>query len=139
MKRPVIVKGRAKLIFTDHFAIILRMKNIPLAGRTMENVVRWNLQKEVGLQSYKELADANSDTLLGEINEYTCAEEDMTSFNRISNDAKFKNFGKVSLKKRKVNKSSKSNNLSQEKEAQKLMRLQTEKAEKEILKLKEAG
>ena len=46
MKRPVIVKGRAKLIFTDHFTIILRMKNIPLAGRTKEKVVGWNLQKE---------------------------------------------------------------------------------------------
>ena len=38
IKRPLIVKGQAKLIFTDHFTIILRMKNIPLAGRIKEKV-----------------------------------------------------------------------------------------------------
>ena len=48
------------------------------------------------------MAEANSDNLLGVINEYTCAEETMTSFNRISNDVKFKAFGKVTLKERKV-------------------------------------
>ena len=54
--------GQGKVVYPDHYALILKMKNLPLA--TNKNISNqkfkaWNLNKEGGWSKFKELTDSN--------------------------------------------------------------------------------
>ena len=103
-------------------------------------MIRWNLRKDGGWNRYKELAELHSVKMLRVIEDDTKhIEEVMTRFEKINNDIKFEAFGKVTIKDKRDVKNSKSNDSSQEVQAKCLLKKQTEKAEEELKKLKDAN
>ena len=54
--------GQGKVVYPDHYAMILKMKSIPLASNrnsASSKYQTWNLNKEGGWQKYQEITDAN--------------------------------------------------------------------------------
>ena len=60
MKRATIKHGVYGITFTDHFTMVLYMKNLPSVNFRMEKVIRWNLMKEGGWDRYKDISDMKS-------------------------------------------------------------------------------
>jgi hypothetical protein len=99
-------------------------------------VSRWNLKKEGGWDKYKELAEDVSQKVISiaEDKAYS-VEEVVEKFYKISDDIKFKAFGKITIKDR-SNVKEKRKETSEEEEAKELLRKQREKAEEELNQLK---
>ena len=60
---PARVINRSKVIFSDHYAIILKFKDIPLKSQqhfTGQKYTTWNTNKVGGWDKYKELTDNNT-------------------------------------------------------------------------------
>ena len=59
---PYRVKSKAKLVYSDHYAILLNFKDIPIADQKVRNGVRhtiWNIRKEEGWANYFEKTKSN--------------------------------------------------------------------------------
>ena len=88
--RAMRIKGKQKLVFTDHFSTLLTFANLP--KRTMEKepkVVKWNLAKEGGWDRYKEISDQYSEAIEKVLNnQEDNVEEAMKKFNKIHNKIK---------------------------------------------------
>ena len=89
---------------------------------------------------YKELAEEKSDKMIEVIDDTSKSiEEVVKKFERMHNDIKFEAFGKVTLKdKNNVQEKQQKNKTSEEEEARNLLKKQTEKAEEELIKLKDS-
>ena len=94
--------GQGKVVYPDHYAIVLKMKNLPLA--TNKNIASskfqaWNLNREGGWQKYKELTDTNKkfNTLVNtnEVNPSVIMKE----FDKELTKVKFRAFDKVTVRK----------------------------------------
>ena len=58
-------KGKFRLVHTDHFPVLLTLKNLPLEKeKKEEKLVRWNLAKDGGWDDYKIESDKVKDKLL---------------------------------------------------------------------------
>ena len=94
--------GQGKVVYPDHYAIILKMKNLPLAtNKSKENskFQTWNLNKEGGWGKYKELTDAN-EKLNRVINSYENNPTIiMKEIDKELTKAKFRAFDKVTVRK----------------------------------------
>ena len=85
-----------KMCFTDHYGIIVTLKNIPVVTEkvTEPKVVLWNLNKEGGWKSYKELTSKNN--ALVEVTEKNMSSNDMmNAIEKELNKVRYKAFGKV--------------------------------------------
>ena len=94
--------GHGKLIFTDHFSLLLKFNNLPhkiKSSKTSKNTVIWNTNKENGWKKYLDLTTnceklesiANKENLLN-------SEEMMSQLSRRMEKIKFQSFGKVKKK-----------------------------------------
>ena len=97
--RAIKSKGKYKLTYTDHFSLLLTIKNLPRKKENKQPKTKaWNLAKENGWKLYKEISDEFSDKLKKVIdNEDLNIEETVRKFEKIHNDIKYKAFGKVTL------------------------------------------
>ena len=60
---PARVISKSKVIYSDHYAIILKFKDLPLKSEQSipgQKYTRWNTNKEGGCVKYKELTSKNS-------------------------------------------------------------------------------
>ena len=90
-----------KVVYTDHYSIILKFKNIPLHGNKVsggKKVIRWNTNKKDGWKAYKELTDGNAilDKLARDETDDT--DKMMGIIDKELTKIKFKTFGKVKEK-----------------------------------------
>ena len=54
--RAIKSEWKYKLVYTDHFSLLLTMKNLPRKKETKQKKIKmWNLAKENGWKIYKEL------------------------------------------------------------------------------------
>ena len=102
MKRVVYKNGKFNFVFADHFSLILYLENLPGYGIRNEKVMRWNLQKEGGWERYKELAEESSEKVIAIAEDRSkTVEEVVQKFEKISDNIKFKAFGKITIKDKK--------------------------------------
>ena len=134
--RVVRNKKRMKLVYSDHYPIILTLTGLPrLKEQKQEKVVRWNLAKTGGWNRYKEMTSECDELLKVIENKEISIEETKKIFDKKQNKIKFKAFGKVTLttKVAKLVKEKESNKDETEEEtAKKLHEEQTENAENEL-------
>ena len=94
--------GKNGLLYTDHYSLLLRLKNLPVKGsqpnQTIKSV-RWNTNKEGGWKSYSDLA-GDSAKLWKIANDDTCEDPELL-FRHMKKELetiKYKAFGKVKVK-----------------------------------------
>ena len=56
-KRIMMKKGKLIEKPTDHYSLVLKLKNLPRSGHQQKKELRWNLMKPGGWTKYKELSD----------------------------------------------------------------------------------
>ena len=104
-KKLAFTPGRAinktKIVYPDHYALILKFKNIPLKPTKSLSGSRhstWNTNKEGGWERYKDITGENSkmDNIGDEAIED--ATETMKKVSKELDKCKFVGFGKVSVK-----------------------------------------
>ena len=62
-------KGKLRLVYPDHFPVLLTLDNLPLAKEERkEKEVRWNLAKEGGWLDYREDTDTVKEKLIDIVN-----------------------------------------------------------------------
>ena len=136
LKRVIHKDGKFKAVLADHFTLVLYMDDLPGKSLRGEKVTRWNLKKEGGWDKYKELAKDVSQKVISIVEDKAFSvEEVVENFYKISDDIKFKAFGKITIKDR-SNVKDKPKETSEEEEAKELLRKQREKAEEELNQLK---
>ena len=96
--RPV---NNQKMTYTDHYSLVLTMKNIPLCAKQVtagRKVIRWNTNKEGGWDAYSELT--NNNVVLEEVaeDESNEANKIMVKMDKELDRIKFNAFGKVKEK-----------------------------------------
>ena len=96
-------KGKLRLVYPDHFPVLLTLKNLPLENKVKEEkVVRWNLAKEGGWEEYRKESDKVKEKLEEVVKKKDKSiEETKEEFDKIHNKVKFKAFGKVTIKQNK--------------------------------------
>ena len=136
LKRVVYKDGKYKVVYADHFTLVLYMGDLPGHSLRSEKVTRWNLRKEGGWEKYKALAEDISQKVASIAEDRSnSVEEVVGQFNRISDNIKFKAFGKITIKDRSQAKE-KRNEADEEEVAKELLKKQKEKAEEELNNLK---
>ena len=136
MKRVVFKNGSFRTVFADHYTLIMYLKDLPGKALKREKMVRWNLRKEGGWEKYKVLAeDASKKVSALAEDKHKSVEEITERFYKISDDLKFKAFGKITIKDKCVDRE-KVKELFGGDEAKEFLRRQQEKAEEELMKLK---
>jgi hypothetical protein len=97
--RAVKVGDSYQTIFSDHYTCILTLENLPsIHEKKTENKTIWNLAKEGGWDSYKELTEKYADSIEKAIDTESTIEEKMNKFNNIHEKIKFKAFGKTTIR-----------------------------------------
>ena len=96
------IQKNGKLIFTDHFSLLLKFKNIPMKDRSVKlqrNSVAWNTNKEGGWKRFMDLT-SNCEKLEQIANHanHLDPEEMMIYLTRRMEKIKFQSFGKVKIK-----------------------------------------
>ena len=93
---------KTKLVYTDHFSLIFKLKDIPMKVidlKVKNNPVIWNTFKEGGWEKYRDLTTNSPE--LEEVNEMAKnlnSEELMNKISKRMEKIKFKSFGKVKRK-----------------------------------------
>ena len=90
--RTIKNKGKVNICYTDHFAILLTLKDLPRKQeKRQEKQVMWNLAKENGWEAYTKLTDEYSVKLEEVIEDKTLNIPDiMKKFENIHNSKKIK-------------------------------------------------
>ena len=93
---------RNRLVFTDHYSLIMKFKGIPLKKKSFKNVngdVIWNTNKEGGWKKYLDLTEKSKplEDIAVNMNELD-SEQIMTMMSRRMEKIKFQCFGKVTKK-----------------------------------------
>ena len=93
------VKPTFKLIYSDHFPVLLTLTGLPkVEERKEEKEIRWNLAREGGWENYEILSN-HSENKLKEVvaNEEISIEEVKDKFDKVHDKVCFKAFGKVTI------------------------------------------
>ena len=103
MVRPVFEKGSCKLKSSEHFTLILIMKNIPKAMNKPEvtKELIWNLNKKNGWKKYQDITE-NEEEFVG-LNDKIDKDDFDTSFGidileKMLTNIMYRSFGKVTHK-----------------------------------------
>ena len=98
-KRIMMKKGRLIEKYTDHYSLVLQLKNLPRTGHQQKKEVRWNLMKPGGWKKYRELSDEKAVAMESVImNKDLSVEEATTKIEKIETKLKFQAFGKSSIR-----------------------------------------
>ena len=62
-KRVMMRSGKLIEKPTDHYSLLLKLKNLPRSGIQQKKEIRWNLMKPEGWAKYKELSDKKADSI----------------------------------------------------------------------------
>ena len=128
------------LVYSDHIASILTLKNLPRKQERQEKKVKvWNVAKESGLENYKLFSDKYSDNIEKIIEDKSISiQEAMNRINKIENKIKFKAFGKVTInnKKKDIVEEKEAEGKTQEERAKEIFEEQVDIVEKEFQKIK---
>ena len=97
-------RGTFWLVYSDHFPVVLTLNNLPLAKEEREEkVVRWNLAREGGWEEYKRESEKVKEKLARVVeNKEISIEEAKKQFDKVHNKVKYKAFGKVTIKQKKI-------------------------------------
>ena len=88
-----------RLTYSDHYPLLLSMKNIPMKIRknlSIQKETIWNTNRPGGWNQYKLLTEYNEN--LDNINNDVSPEKMMNATNREMNRIMYKSFGKAKLK-----------------------------------------
>ena len=100
--RPV---GKGKLIFTDHFSLILKFSNLKMRkmmkGYQKRNVI-WNIKCNEGWEKYEKMTEKNDELVELLDNEHLDSTQLATKIENVMNKIKFQAFGKVTIKESKI-------------------------------------
>ena len=113
-------KGKFRLVYPDHFPVLLTLENLPLEKKEKEEKqVRWNLAKEGGWKHYKEESKKAVERLIDILNnkDYSI-EETKKMFDKVHEHVKYKAFGKVTLRTNHKEKYEKRSKVSEEKQSE---------------------
>ena len=104
--RTVGPKKNPKLIYPDHFPILLTFNNLPRRLKQVEKKIpRWNLAKEGGWLKYKEVTERHAEDVEKLVeSKFTNIEETKLKFDKFLDNIRFKAFGKVSINNKTNNK-----------------------------------
>ena len=101
--------------------------------RTTKKETKWNLAKEGGWKSYKEISNSEAEKIAEVVeDENKTIEEVMKVFNKVHEKIKFKAFGKVTIKEKLITNDKTTEGKTEEEKAEILLNEQEEKADKEI-------
>ena len=97
--RVIGVKPTFKLIYSDHFPVLLTLTDLPKVDeRKEEKEVRWNLAREGGWKKYEILSNQSENKLKDVVaNEEISIEEVKHKFDKVHDKVCFKAFGKVTI------------------------------------------
>ena len=144
LARSVKVRGRRRLVHSDHFPCLLTFNNLPRGHEAkQEKQKRWNLAKEGVWKDYKKVSDEMSEKLKDIIEaESKGVEETKKDFDKVHDKIRFKAFGKVTLNNNMfkeededINKNDSDGNTDEEK-AEQLFQEQQKTVEEEVEKIK---
>ena len=98
---PARVISKSKVVYSDHYAIILKFNDLPLKSQLnlpVYKYTRWNTNKVGGWETYKELT--NNNAKLEEVTQEGIdnATEAMKKISKAIDKSKFQAFGKVKVK-----------------------------------------
>ena len=102
LARTVQVRGRRRLVHSDHFPCLLTFNNLPRGQEVKEGKqTKWNLAKEGGWEQYKKVSDELSDKVKEAIeDDENSVEETKKEFDKVHDKIRFKAFGKVTIHKK---------------------------------------
>ena len=133
-------KGRITMVRSDHYTLVLKLKNLPKRNMLKVKQSHWNLKKPNGWENYeamteemKEKADAIIENRNIEINEV------MDKVDKLQDNVKFKAFGKTKppTKTARLKKKEKpAEGLDDQEKAKKLLEIQSQQIEEEINRIK---
>ena len=139
--RSVKQKKKFKLIYSDHFSVVISFKDLPRKREDRkEKKVMWNLAKTNGWEEYKQLTNKYSDKLDKVLEDDTVTT--MKAFEKIEkilNSIKYEAFGKVTIDSSKlgeVRKHIEVDHDNKESDAEYIYKEQEKKVEEELEKLK---
>ena len=142
-------KGPYKLVFPDHFPVLLTLNNLPRAQEEKEEKqVKWNLAKTDSWSQYKDNEEFSGKLERVVKNEEISVEETKHQFDKIHDKIRFKAFGKVTIsnKNNKPHKEDKlnvnddsENGRAQQMKEEELRRAEEEISEIERLKIGKVG
>ena len=90
------VKNQTKLIPSDHFPLVIRLKNLPTRRIKREQESHWNLNKEDGWKRFKDLQSTVKEKMDNIIaNQYLTINEVDKKIDMIQTKIKFQSFGKT--------------------------------------------
>ena len=87
--------GKGNFCYSDHYALLIEIKNIPLASSQVSKKKRkiWNLNKEEGWKDFRILTEVNENLASIEVNKEEDSTAMMKKFDEEVNKVKFKSFG----------------------------------------------
>ena len=134
-------QGRLSLVPSDHYPMILKLKNLP--KKKMMNVTssHWNLKKPEGWEKYKAITEetnVEADKMVE--NQNISIEEIMVEIDKLQDGVKFKAFGKTKppTKASRLDQREKdAQGMDDQEKARKLLEIQSQQIEEEINKIKQ--
>ena len=136
------VQNKLKKIYSDHFPVIVKLKNLPTRKIKTQTVSHWNLNVPEGLKTYKALSDNIADKMNKVIeNKSLSIEEVKKKTDALQNKVKFQAFGKTkpataTAKKRWLEERKEATTGMDDEEARKILHIQSQTIEDEINKIK---
>ena len=93
---------KTKLVYTDHYSLIFKLKQIPIKVKSFKNThtpVIWNTHKDGGWEKYHDLTinDPKLEAIMEEANDLE-SDELMAKMSKRMDKIKFQSFGKVKRK-----------------------------------------
>ena len=130
--RAIKQKSNVKLVYSDHFSLLLSLTNLPKAkDNGTRKETKWNLAKEGGWNKYKEVSAEYCKALEKLIEDKDAnIDQKYERFEKIHDKIKFKSFGKVTIGSRKDLKAQEGNH--KKDNAEELLEAQQKRADVEI-------
>ena len=133
-------KGRLSLVHSDHYVIVLKLKDLPKRKMTKVTTSYWNPKKTEGWERYKAMTEgmkAEADDVIED--DDLPIEKVMEELGKLQDSIKFRAFGKTKppTKTARLERRDKaSQGMDEQERAKKLLEIQSQQIEEEINKIK---